>query len=238
MRKWLGWTVALLLAGAALATGGGGSGQAWDVGDKSAAVKETITVKIPTRYALHLTESSWELDLSSPPGAPERYQYDPENPKIPKEGCYLVPKAVQSVDDLKDYAKDGGIFYSMDTYPAIKDLNDDGEISDSEKGTLICVNQKVLQKFSNDPDGWKLVVSVTGKPSEGFGWFGMADLLPFGPGGYFYTDALPVSDQQIASGSGPTGGWLDDTIVEAFWFDGSEAAGRYVLNVTFTLAGL
>lgn len=240
MRKWMLWALALVFtAGAALATGGGGGDDVWKVsgdGDDSVAVNETITVKIPVRYALHLNESVWELDLASPDPAADDYVFDPEDPAIPGEGCYLVPKGVTSIDELRDYAAGGGVFKPIDTYPAIKDYNDDGEITRDEKGTIICVNHKVLQKFSNDPDGWELLVSVTG--DEGFGYFGMADILPFGPGGYFYTDTLPVSDQQVAAGSGPTGGWLDDTIVEGFWFDGSEEAGTHTLTVTFTLAGL
>lgn len=239
MKKWTLWALALALAGLAWAAGNGG-GHVWAVsgdGDDSVSVSETITVKIPVRYALHLTESSWELDLANPPEAAADYVFNPNDPVPPGEGCYLVPKAVQSVDDLIAYAQKGGVFKPIDTYPAIKDYDGSGTIEANEKGTLICVNHKLLQKFSNDPDGWELLVNVTG-PSTGFGYFAMADLLPFGPGGYFYTDSMPVSDQQIATGSGPTGGWLDDTIVEAFWFDGSEAAGTHSFTVTFTLAGL
>lgn len=33
-------------------------------------------------------------------------------------------------------------------------------------------------------------------------------------------------------------GWLDDTITEAFWFDGSEVAGTYEFNFLFQLAAL
>lgn len=33
-------------------------------------------------------------------------------------------------------------------------------------------------------------------------------------------------------------GWLDDTIIEAFWFDGSEVAGTYEFNFLFQLAAL
>jgi hypothetical protein len=239
MRKWIGWLAALALFGVAWATGNGNQ-HVWVVsgdGDDSVAVNETITVKIPVRYALHLTESSWELDLANPPEAAADYVFNPNDPVPPGEGCYLVPKKVKNIDDLVDYAQAGGVFKPIGTYPAIKDFNDDGAIDENEKGTLICVNHKLLQKFSKDPDGWELLVAVTG-PSDGFGYFGMADILPFGPGGYFYTDSLPVSDQQIASGSGPTGGWLDDRIIEAFWFDGSEAAGTHQFTVTFTLAGL
>jgi hypothetical protein len=33
-------------------------------------------------------------------------------------------------------------------------------------------------------------------------------------------------------------GWLDDIIIEAFWFDGSEEAGTYEFNFLFQLAAL
>lgn len=204
----------------------------------SVALSETIKVTIPTRYALHLTDTLWELDLSDPTAGND-YTFNSDEWAAPDDGCYLVPKFITSGDDLKAYLVKGGVLKGMDTYPAIKDFNTDGKIEDTEKGTLICVHHKILQKFSNDPDGWKLLISVTGSPDSGFGYFGMADhILPAGDWGYFYTDTLPVTEQQVASGEGTTGGWLDDDIVEAFWFDGTEAAGNYELTVTFTLAGL
>lgn len=241
---------ALVLAmGFAFATCGGGTtsqqGEAWDIStdcEQNAQVSETITVDIPVRYALHLTETVWALDLREPPRGHGIYTLDPNDPVAPNEGCYLVPKTVTDGAALKAYLLGGGKLRPIDTYPAIKDYNDDGHISDKEKGTLICVNHKILQKFSNSPDGWKLTVSVNagnGSPTSGFGYFGLADrILPAGDWAYFYTNTLPVSNQVVAKGSGTTGGWLDDDIVEAFWFDGSEVAGTYELDVTFTLAAL
>ncbi len=229
-----------VLVGAALATQPETSGQAWAIsgdGDTSVSLSETIKVTIPVRYALHLTDTLWELDLNDPT-AGEDYTFNPNEWMAPEDGCYLVPKFITNGDDLKTYLLKGGVLRGIDSYPAIKDFNDDGEISKFEKGTLICVHHKILQKFSNDPEGWQLMVSVTGEPT-GFGYFGMADhILPAGDWGFFYTNYLPVESQVVASGSGTTGGWLDDDIVEAFWFDGTEAAGDYELTVTFTLAGL
>ncbi len=241
--KKLVFLVLFAVIGMALATAPQ-NGQAWAInesGSDSVSLSETIRVTIPTRYALHLTETLWELDLSNPPAGSD-YAFSSSEPTAPENGCYLVPKYVASGNDLQGYLYDGGILRGMDNYPAIKDYNGDGEISNDEKGTLICVHHKILQKFSNDPDGWKLLISVTNgqnSPTSGFGYFGMADhVLPAGAWGYFYTNSLPVTEQQVASGAGTTGGWLDDDIVEAFWFDGTEAAGDYELTVTFTLAGL
>lgn len=245
MKKWLIAALALALAvGYAqvnFPSGGdldGNVEELWDDNHDQAAVRERVRVIIPPRYALHLTEDEWTLNLNNPPEAPSPYVFDLNNPQPPAEGCYLVPKAVRTLSDLIDYAMDGGVFRPIGAYPAAKDYNGDGRLSDDEKGTLICVNHKILQKFSNDPDGWRLSVSVTGTPSSGFGYFGLADLINHMPMGGFATNSLPFGPVPVAQRNGPTGGWLDDLIVEAFWFDGSELDGTYTIDVTFTLAGL
>ncbi|GAA6758110.1 hypothetical protein [Thermus oshimai] len=247
MKKHILWLLALALAtGVAMAQVGfpsegdldGNVEELYDDNHDQAAVKEKVRVIIPPRYALHLTEDEWNLDLNTPPEAPSDYVFDPSDPRPPAEGCYLVPKAVRTPADLIDYALDGGVFRPIGSYPAAKDYDGDGKLEDDEKGTLICVNQKVLQKFSNDPEGWQLSVQVTGTPSSGFGYFGLADLIDHVPMGGFATNSLPYGPVVVASGTGPTGGWLDDLIVEAFWFDGSELDGSYTIDVTFTLAGM
>jgi hypothetical protein len=247
MKKHLIWLLALALAsGVALAQVGfptegdldGNVEELYDENHDQAAVKEKVRVIIPPRYALHLAEDEWNLNLNNPPEAPGPYTLDPDNPAPPGEGCYLVPKAVKTLTDLLNYAIAGGVFRPIGTYPAAKDYNGNGKLEDDEKGTLICVNTKILQKFSNDPDGWQLSVSVTGTPGSGFGYFGLADFLSGMPMGIFATNSLPFGPVAVASGSGPTRGWLDETVVEAFWFDGSELDGTYTINVTFTLSGL
>lgn len=210
----------------------------YDDNHDQAAVKEKVKVIIPPRYALHLTEDEWNLNLNSPLAAPGDYTYNPADPQPPAEGCYLVPKSVKTIDQLVSYVLGGGVLRPIDAYPAAKDYDGDGKLADNEKGTLICVNHKTLQKFSNDPDGWKLSVQVTGSPASGFGYFALGDFLGGSLVGGFYTNSLPYGPVVVASGPGPTGGWLDDLIVEGFWFDGTELDGTYTMTVTFTLAGL
>lgn len=247
MKKHLIWLLGLALAaGTALAQVDfpsegdldGDVEELYDENHDQAAVKEKVRVIIPLRYALHLTEDEWNLDLNSPSPAPGDYVYNPADPKIPGEGCYLVPKFVRNLNDLNDYLSNGEPLRPVDTYSAVKDLDGDGQLSDKEKGTLLCVNTKILQKFSNDPEGWQPSVQVTGSPNSGFGYFFLSDFLDGDLTGALVTDSLPYGPQVVASGTGPTGGWLDDLIVEGFWFDGSELDGTYTLDVTFTLAGL
>ncbi|GLV46970.1 hypothetical protein TJA_01460 [Thermus sp. LT1-2-5] len=245
MRKWLVGLLALALAVGYAQVNFPSEGdldsdveELYDDNHDQAAVKEKVRVIIPPRYALHLTEDEWNLDLNNPPEAPGNYAYDPNNPQPPAEGCYLVPKTVKTIQGLIQYFNSGGVFRPIGTYPAAKDYDNDGMLENDEKGTLICVNHKVLQKFSNDPDGWQLSVSVTGQPASGFGYFGLADYTNTTPMGGFYTNQLPVGPVAVAQGPGTTNGWLDDLIVEAFWFDGTELDGTYTLDVTFTLAGL
>ncbi len=243
------WTAAFaVLALGALAVtsangeNGTGSTEAWTIGDDSgASVSEEINVVIPERYALHLTEASWVVDLGAQefPSAPNSYTYNANDPALPDEGCYLVPKGVLTPQDLQDFLAGGGELRPAMNYPAIYDYNEDGAISNDEKGTVLCLNTKILQKFSNNPDGWQLSVEVTSPATEGFGIFGLGDfIMPNGPADGFMTATLPYGPDVVAQGSGTTGGWLDDLILEGFWFNGTEASGTYDITVNFVLSSL
>ncbi len=217
MRNKVLWLLALaFLGGMALAQVGfpsegdldGTVEELWDENHDQAAVKEKVRVIIPPRYALHLTEDEWNLDLNSPQEAPSPYTYDPNNPTPPAEGCYLVPKAVKTLSDLQNYLLSGRVLRPIGAYPAAKDYDGDGKLEDDEKGTLICINQKVLQKFSNDPDGWQLSVTVTGTPASGFGYFGLADFIGMVPMGGFVTNSLPSGPHVVAPTPAPrAAGW-------------------------------
>jgi hypothetical protein len=212
----------------ALAVGlvfGSAFAQAVDVGVESAEVRQAITVEIPERYALHLTRDAWELDL---------------NTLAEDIACYLVPKDVEfSFGTFKGYQKAWyeGVLELEPTalYPAMI-LDDDGNIAVGEdgkykKGTLICFYQKLLQKFTNVPD-WQLEVEFTAN-LPGFGNFQLMDYLAD-------KMILNVWTNQISAGTstdvdGTTGGWLDDILVEGFWFDGTEVANEYAITLAFTL---
>lgn len=217
-------TLALLLAlGTALA-------DRVDVGEDEASVSQTITLTIPQRVALHLTEDEWILDLNNPPLGSGG------------EGCYLVPKGWSgSLEDAIQAALNGD-FEPIDTYPAIKDLDGDGKFADNEKGTLICLNQKVLQKFCNNGEGCELDLKVTrivGGPTYGQG--GVVDIAEDIVHYKFVQfngvdNGTPLELLKVLGDRLP--GWLDDLIIEAFWFDGTEVAGEYQFNFLFQLAAL
>lgn len=235
MRNFLFLVVSPLLA-MTLAMGTGNGGENWNVGDQQATVTERAHLTIPQRVALHLTEDEWIVDLNNPALGADG------------EGCYLVPKGYPGT--LEDAINDAleGNFESADTYPAIKDRNGNGKIDEGEKGTLICLNQKVLQKFCNNPDGCELDLKVTRispKDEEGgsYGQGGVMDravdinhvkLVQFRFG--HQDDATPLELLRVRYHRLP--GWLDDIIIEAFWFDGSEVAGTYQFNFLFLLAAL
>jgi len=113
-----------------------------------------------------------------------------------------------------------------------------------EKGTLICLNQKVLQKFCNNRDGCELDLKVTrtlGGPT--YGKLGVLEQAPdinhtrfveIIPG--VNDDGDPLELLKVLGQRLP--GWLDDIIIEAFWFDGTEVAGTYQFNFLFQLAAL
>ncbi|AFV75607.1 hypothetical protein Theos_0543 [Thermus oshimai JL-2] len=222
---------ALLALGLALANG---PDDEYNVGDQQATVTERITLTIPQRVALHLTEDEWVLDLNNPPLGNQ----------ATGEGCFLVPKDFEgTLEDALEAALAGDL-RPMDAYPAAKDLDGDGTLENHEKGTLICINQKVLQKFCNNGQGCELDLKVTrtlGGPT--YGKLGVKDIaedigherfVEIIPG--TNDDGDPLELLKVLGNRLP--GWLDDLIIEAFWFDGTEVAGTYEFNFLFQLAAL
>jgi len=210
------------------------AGEVVDVDESEATVTQRINLTIPQKVALHLTEDEWVLDLNSPPLG---------NPAT-GEGCFLVPKGYS--DELEDAINDAldGELKPIDTYPAAKDYDGDGKLSDEEKGTLICLNQKVLQKFCNNQEGCELDLKVTrtlGGPT--YGQLGVVDEAPDIGHSRFVQIVPGVNDdgdplELLKKVGERLPGWLDDTIIEAFWFDGTEVAGTYEFSFLFQLAAL
>jgi len=224
-----------------------GVGEDWISCQHSVSLGEEIDLTIPRRLALHLTETSWALDLSNPPLG------DVET----GEGCFLVPKNFSGTpEDLLEMLEAGELT-PADTYPAIVDIDGDGQITNDEKGTLVCFNKKVLQKFCNN---WSIglgygcefdlkVNVVNPYPFDGgFGRMFFKDdvTMPL-EGSVTYTpyveivpgdnsDGDPIEILKVRGARFP--GWLDDYITEGFWFDGSELPGSYEVNVIFMLTAI
>lgn len=188
-----------------------------------ASVSQQIELTIPTRVALHITQTDFALDLNDLKGA----------------GCRLVPKdaTISNYQDLRGYANSGR---PVSLYPAVV-LDQNGNIArEGEsylKGTLVCKNTFVVQKFANT--GWELTADVYMDP--GSGKLGLRDDAPglitdgSGESNYRHLIGASASGLMLAHSSSPTNGWLDDNIEQLFWFDGTETPGDKTITVTFVL---
>jgi hypothetical protein len=227
-RMFLILSALLVLLGLALAD------EAYDVGEDQATVTERINLTIPQRVALHLTEDEWVLNLNNPPLGNLNT----------KEGCFLVPKGFQGTLQDALNAALSGTLKPIAAYPAAQDFNGNGKLEDDEKGTLICLNKKVLQKFCNNGQGCELDLKVnrtSGGPT--YGKLGVLDQAPDINHTRFVEiipdvndDGDPLELLKVLGRRLP--GWLDDIITEAFWFDGTEVAGTYEFNFLFMLGAL
>ncbi|WP_018111422.1 hypothetical protein [Thermus igniterrae] len=206
------------------------AGEVVNSGNEQATVTERINLTIPQRVALHLTEDEWVLDLNNPPLGGNG------------EGCFLVPKGFQGTLQDAINAALGGQLTPINVYPAVKDLDGNGKIEPGEKGTLICLNQKVLQKFCNNKEGCELDLKVT--RTQGGSKYGQAGVIDKALDINHYKfvqingqdQGQPLELLKVLGNRLP--GWLDDIIIEAFWFDGSEVADIYQFNFLFQLAAL
>lgn len=257
MKKFIGVLSALLLlAGTAFAQfdtvkpNDLRAGDNYGVGTGLARAEQDIEVTIPQRVALHIDTDEWNLDLG--------------NIGVGGEACFYVSKSdVAGWKDgwanhfwqmTMDFASNGGavedngwdnnakevlskLYGNMNatTYPAV-DFGNDGSVSgDDDKGYMVCYFGKIVQKFSNV--GWVFDAALHargGTPQTGFGQFGMADIMAGELVTSFTTDNANSVAYSLAKGN-HTNGWLDDFIVEAFFFDGTEKAGTYDLYVSYTL---
>ena len=224
-----------------------GDGQSWISCQHQVQLNENVELTIPKRLALHLTETEWNLDLNDPPAGDVQAG----------EGCFLVPKTFSGTPQDLLAMLENGELTPADTYPAIVDIDGDGQISNSEKGTLVCFNKKVLQKFCNN---WQtgtnygcefdlkvnmvMPAGVTGGYGRLF-FYDEATLPPVGQVAYNpfieitpgqNDEGSPIEVLKVRGARFP--GWLDDFITEGFWFDGSELPGTYQFNVVFMLSAI
>ena len=121
----------------------------------------------------------------------------------------------------------------------------------------MCIGQKVVEKFSNYPTGWSFTAQTSSTTpkfpnllvldrfrAHTYDVDGLVNApAPIGTdgfttaGGYLIKGGSNQSSVEMAKGTGVTGGWLDDHMLEVLVFDGSEVAGNYSTTVTFKLTG-
>lgn len=260
MKKATGIIAALLLtAGMAFAQNGDNAATNFDAGSDSASVSQSITLTIPQRLALHIhpsgvggsTGTDWTLNLSN---------FDDNS-----QGtlCLAVPKpAAETIGNhvlengewefsgtlsvMQATAIGLGILDEATSYPVV-DIDGDGTVSgDSDKGYLACFFTKVIQKFANIPNTTLSAVLVNSGASDeavpGFGHFGMAGFSDWngqgftGAATFATTSSYDTSFNFGSTGSLTTSGWMDELILEGFYFDGSERPGSHVMEIVYTLA--
>ena len=204
-----------------------------DVGEKSASVTQDITVIIPLRAALHITETEWNLDL--------------DDDEVIGEYCWFISKNEFAENPSLSTALETQLLSIADKYELAVDFGyppirpDTYPITDDDKGYLVCLFEKVVQKFSNSGEGFEVEFRLAGAPDGGFGVFAFQDIIPAMPDQSRIGGSTSVADGSILDDftvTGTSGGWLDDYITEGFFFDGSEVAGTYNLEFIVTLTNL
>lgn len=268
---------AILLSGMALAADpplAGGENSNFIVTDGSpAAMTQDITLSIPKRVALHITETEWRLDLNN--------LSDPEMTDLGPKGCFMVPKTYQFPQvytpapvNTSFHAENlESIFIAaladelpgMAVYPAVDGNQNNSIEGDHDKGTLVCLNYKVIQKFCNiSPYGSDLGGGYTSNPqceldvkfirtasNNGFLDYGqffvhdriLQDTLNPGSGGSTYESFRFLNPGDTAmlvhlEQGDRFVGWQDDLFYEGFYFDGSEVAGGHKFRLVFTLSAV
>lgn len=241
---------------------------AYNTTGNSVSLTERIIVSIPARVGMHLHKTLWEVDLAdlSSDRNCKCYRAGEHDKDSGLDVLYggslsglrdILAKATWTGDspkgtgvyqqaaklDLKDAR-----FAQVRNYPGYE-LNKEGT-QVIWKGPIICIGQKVVEKFSNYPKGWSFTAS-TGSTTPSFPNLLVLDRFQAhttGPGGlglgawttagdYLVKGGANQSPVEMAKGSGVTGGWLDDHMLEVLVFDGSEVAGTYNTTVTFKLTG-
>lgn len=222
-----------------------------------ASVDQSITVEIPERVALHVDATEWNLDLddlgdeacfavskeAAAMGTAEEFFSNFAGLAAMNQGDTTSWQDAKPdlISTVNAHGAAMGL-YRATSYPAVNIASPENSTidGDHDKGYVVCFFGKVVQKFANTE--WTFNASLNAKNTfsiRGFGHFGMADIRGGSVKGSFVVDEAPFPSvsHELDAGTSSTGGWLDDYILEGFYFDGSEEAGTYDLTVTYTLTG-
>jgi|GEM_PF-1976966 len=196
-------------------------------GEREASVTQDITLTIPLRAAVHITDTEWTLNLGNDYHIAEYCFF------VPKTVAYAVPApaALDLILGRITLASAAGF-----GYPAVRP--GDLEITGADKGYLVCRNSKEVQKFSNTPGDWTFSVEFDARAVDGVRPVFGERFAVFGIGGFGAVATAVIAAGQVlidVDGTGPTGGWRTSDFIEGFYFDGSEVAGTHNLVVTYTM---
>lgn len=229
-----------------------GYGQAYDFGSKNDPAKATeyLAVLIPQRVGIHLHENYWGVDLTDlSKNSCQCYRAGNHSTETGRDTLYDIAAVFAGATFRGDGKAQAGDPYS---FVGLLNWNDTRvqkvsrypgfEFNDKTnallwKGPIMCVNQKIVEKFSNAPKGWTFTASLSS--SAGFPSFIVADQVA-GDGkkvAWLRQAGVNKGEQTLASGSGATMGWLDDYLLEAMVFDGYEQPGIQTGAVTFKVTG-
>lgn len=202
-------------------------------------VSQEVEIEIPERYVLHLPARYADFEL----------HLDRLELGHPDYTCVIVPTWKDGQEVTPTYRGAEGLLRAairgdLDThtrtanYPAYAD----GPDAEFEKGYLFCYWQKVVQKFVNvdncdcDRD-WMLDLNITVKGGEAHPSVGEFFLIDHYKGKLVALggiDGMEYHDRDRI-GFGHTRGWQDDIVYEGIFLDGTETAGEYEMDVTFTI---
>ena len=250
----------------------GNEAAAYNTSGNSVSLTERIIVSIPARVGMHLHKTLWEVDLAdlTTDNSCKCYRAGEHNKDSGLDVLYggslsglrdILAKATWTGDAPKGtgvYQQVGALdlkdtrLARVKSYPGYE-LNTAGT-QVIWKGPIMCIGQKVVEKFSNYPKGWSFSASTGSNASTSGGFPNLLVLDRFQAhtyganglenasgfttaGGYLIKGGTNQGSVEMAKGSGVTGGWLDDHMLEVLVFDGSEVAGTYNTTVTFKLTG-
>ncbi|BDP43208.1 hypothetical protein DAETH_31770 [Deinococcus aetherius] len=160
-------------------------------GNVSAALTEDVTVSIPAIVAMHLHETSWNVNLANLDDRGndcDCYRAGEHNILTGRDDLYDIlglMRATNSVwhgdgvdraDNRYSYAGDlkwdtqygsglAGKLLQVHRYPGIE-WRGPNMTQVSWKGPIVCFNRKIVQKFTNASKGWTVNVSLQGRGNK------------------------------------------------------------------------